>query len=490
MAQFTPLDRLRKLLYPLVQQNDVSDAMLTGPAVELGILGAAADLMEFDGRFVDPNTVTIGSDLVTLTQVADVDHLNGNTPVYADLVDWTTRYRVGDEIILGGSTKGNNGAHTIQSVSASQMALAAPCEAQEAGLVYGKPTYALLALCRELMLYPGGWETDTQLRAFLASWIQVMQKRGSRSGIVSEMNRVANSSSTTLLETMPALITLQTGVSYTASSQSVMGNGWQTSAVPGTSITIGGSTIGSNGRYAVYSVSGTAVVLGHRAKNAIKFPDLPPVNGCELQFREDRYQNRVWVRLINTSSSSKTVAFTVTVANATLGTVASPIGVGSASNTSSVATISLTAASGGSSTTYLPLTLTTTPATFTVAITSGSPDAVRLGLMGLCPMMTDGTPSLSALWPWAWGGVVQTGLRSGLNETGLTIYASARPGWYLGVSTPGSVEEDAYTLASPDDFVVVEVDHRNYSNYSENDLATLVTGVLLPADVDGVLQIL
>jgi NAD(P)H-flavin reductase len=77
-----------------------------------------------------------------------------------------------------------------------------------------------------------------------------------------------------------------------------------------------------------------------------------------------------------------------------------------------------------------------------------------------------------------------------MNETGLTVRLKTKPGWYLGVSSPGAVEEDAYTMASPDEFVVLEVDHRNYNNYTERALETLVREVLLPADVDGVLGLL
>lgn len=133
------------------------------------------------------------------------------------------------------------------------------------------------------------------------------------------------------------------------------------------------------------------------------------------------------------------------------------------------------------------MTLANQPPVFTIAITSGSPTAVRLGEMGVFPRAAGGATTFTATPSWTWGGYVWTGIRSNRDETGLTILGSALPTWYLEVSTPGQIEEDAYTMASPDEFVVIEVDHRNRRNYTDDDLKVLVKEVLMPADTDYVL---
>lgn len=492
------LDRLKQLLtsYQVVQQNAVSDAVLLGPAEELGRLEGTLDVLQHDGQFVEPGTVTIGGDLITVTQNAAVASVSTTGVVaYRDLIDWTTRFRVGDEIIIGGSVKGNTGRRTVATVSASSLTVSTPFQAAEAGLVCGKPTFALLARCRELLLYPGGYETDTQLRTLLGQWIAVMQARGSQSGITAEMDRITNSTSTTVLESIPDLPTLGTGVAYTHSAKTLAAAGWASEVEVGDALTIDDSVRDSNGRYTVYAKTGSTVEPGHRALRSSEYPLAVRTDMAEVQFKEDRVLGLLLVRLINTTALSKTIGFTVTASGATITASARRSGTGTVNHTSSVGTCSLTA--GVASVTAPTITeaaftlsgLTDT-STFQVAVTSGTPTAVRLGEMGLHPMNTDGVASLAAIWPWRWGGVVRTGLRGQQDETGLTVSARAKPGWFLGLSSPGLVEEDAYTMASPDEFVVVEVDHRNPANYTEQDLKALVREVMLPADVDGVLGLL
>lgn len=498
MAQYSALDRLKSLLYPLVEQNEVAEAMLLGPSLELGQMEGAIDLLQHDGRFLDPNTVRVEADLTTLTQVAAVDRVDGNTTIYATLVDWTTRYRTGDEIVLGGSIKGNNGHHTIATVTKVgnnyQMTLAAPLVAAESGLAYGKPTYELLNRCRELLLFPGGYETDTQLRQLLGSWLTTMQQRGSVTGVQTEMNRVTNNTTAAVFQSVPAITTLATGVAYTHSTLSVPAGSWSAGLVPGSCLSITGSQKDSNGRYTVYSADQSLVVLGHRAHHSQAYPEIELDNALEVQFREDRVLNKLWVRLLNTSASGATVALTVTASGTTF-TAASAVGSGAtASVNSNVATISLTVGAGSLATPAIAEVVMTpasiTSAAFQAAITSGTPTAVRVGEMGLCPNGTNGLPNLTALWLWRWGGIVKTGLRSRVNETGLTLFTPTKPGFFVGVTCPESVEEDAYTMASPDEFVVVEVDHRNPRNYTAEDLGTMVRDVFLPADVTGVLGLL
>lgn len=488
MARTPLLTRLQSLLYPLVQQNNVSDAMLMGPAESLGTIEASVDLLANDGRGFQPGTVTIGANLTTLTQSAAVDRVEPNgTVIYKALVDWTTQFRAGDEVVLGGSVLGNNAIRTIATVSATTMTVTAPFTAAEAELFYAKPTKALLRRCRELLLFPGGYETDTELRALLEDWIPTMQQRGSLLGTTTEMNRVTNSTSTSVLQTLPDLAALGTGVSYTHSTKILTGGTW-TSLDAGEAVTVVGSTKDSDGRYTVYDRSGSNLVLGHRAARSTHYPRHLVAGMTELQFKEDRALGLLKVRLLNTAGTSQTVAFTVTVTGATAGATTLLAGTGTASVAGGVVTASLTAAgasqaSPAASELSLALTGLSATSTFQVAVTSGTPTAVRVGELGL-------SISGLTLWPWRWGGVVRTGLRSQMNETGLTVYILARPGFYLGVGSPSSIEEDAYTMASPDEFVVVEVDHRNPTNYTEQDLKALVREVLLPADVDGVLGLL
>lgn len=506
MSLTSVLDRLKQQLYPFITQNAVSDAMLRGPADALSQLEAAADVLEHDGRWLEPNTVTIQSDLITVTQVASVERIGADgSPVLASLVDWTTKFKVNDEIVIGGSALGNNGRRKIATVSAGSLTIVNnpgagnnPFVAAESGLLYAKPTAMLKRLCRELLLYPGGYETDTQLRTLLGDWVTTMQLRGSRSGVVAEMNRATNST-TALLETIPDLTTLGTAVSYTHSStKAFSAASWYTTVSLGSNISVGGSVKGSNGRYTVYGISGTNVQVGHRAGHATSYVR-PTVTGVkELQIKEDRNVGQLRVRLANTLGSSANVQFTLTVTAGTIsGTVRVTEGTGTVGTvTSTSAQVTLNTTSGSVATpTYaevlIPLATPVASTTaFAIAVNSGSPTNVRLGEMGLCPMAADGTANLSGLWPWKWGGIVFTGLRSQASETGLKVYALTKPGFYVGVSSPDSVEEDAYTMASPDEFVVLEVDHRNSANYTKQDLEALVRDVLLPADVDGVLGLL
>lgn len=489
------LDRLRNLLYPMVEQNAVSDAMLHGPAEILGTLDGTLDMLANDGRHVDPGSVTVAANLTTLTQVPAIDYVTPEGVVVSkDFVDWNTRFRPDDEIILGGSVKGNNLRRVVASVAGNGRSLTVtqPLVAAESGLLYGKTSYALLRRCQELLLYPGGYETDTELRTqLLGRWLEIMARRGSRGGVVEEMERITNAE-VLLLESTPPLQALSGNVSYTHSTISLAGTGWQNLVEVGSSVTVTGSTLDSNGRYTVYEVAGASVRVGHRAARSQFYAFFTPTNAVELQLREDRQQNHIGVRLLNTSSTSRTVAFTLTATNATYlgafqrgttGTVTSAV-------TSTVATVTLIAPANSSAEVILRLSGVSTSSTFQLAVTAGAPDRVKLGEMGLCPMTTATAPNLAAIWPWRWTGIVATGLRSGRNESGLGLFLKTKPGWFLEVATVGHIEEDAYTMASPDEFVVLEVDHRNYTNYTERTLNTLVRDILLPADVDGVLGLL
>jgi hypothetical protein len=489
------LERLRSLLYPMVEQNAVSDAMLYGPDEILGTVDGALDMLANDGRHVDPGTVTIAANLTTLTQVPAVDYVQADgTVVYKPTVDWNTRFRPGDEIILGGSAKGNNLRRVVATVAGNGQSLTvtSPVTAAESGLLYGKTTYALLRRCQELLLYPGGYETDTELRTqVLGQWIQIMQRRGSRGGLVAEMERITNAE-VTLLESAPDLDLLGANVAYTQSTISLNGTGWASAVAIGDSLAITSSVSDSNGRYTVYDVTGTTVKIGHRAARSQFYPFFSPNNAVELQLREDRQQNHIAVRLFNSTANPATVGLTLTATGATYigafqrGTT----GTTTQATTGTLATVTLTAPAYATAEVVLRLSGVTATSTFQLAVTGGTPQRVTLGEMGLCPMTTDTAPNLAALWPWRWGGIVATGLRSRQNETGLAVRFKTKPGWFLEVSTVGHVEEDAYTMASPDEFVVLEVDHRNYTNYTERTLNTLVREVLLPADVDGVLGLL
>jgi hypothetical protein len=491
MAQSSALTRLKSLLYPMVQQNDVSDAMLTGPADALGYVDATLDLVTYDGRYVEPNVVRIESDLLTLTQLATVSRLDeSGQPVLADLVDWTRRFQPGDEVIVGGSLKANNGRRRVASVAPGQLVVDSekPFLATESGLVYGKTTFELLRLCRELLLFPGGYETDTELREqVLANWIPTMIARGSRSGIKAEMDRVSRSDDTAVLESIPPMTTL--GAANYAHSSFALTTTWGDKVEIGDTLTVLNSSRDSNGRYTVYGKSGNSVVIGHRARRAFAYPTIAWSNTLDLQFREDRAEGVVWVRLVNTKGTTGAATFTLTTTGASIASGSLISGSGTVATTSTVATITLSAPAGSVSEAIIRLTSPSESTTFQLAVNSGTPDRVRLGGMSLCRVGTDGLLVLGSPYQWRWGGMVRTGLRSEADESDLMVYERARPGWYLGVSAFGSVEEDAYTMAFPDEFVVVEVDHRN-PNYTERDLETLVSDVLLPADTDGVLGLI
>lgn len=496
MTTSATLDRLKHDSRFFIEHNAVSETLLRGPASALSAAEATAQLLGLNGTLMEWGNVTVQSNLTTLTQVAPVTGIDASgNPVYGSLTNWTTRFKVGDEIAIAGSTLGNNGIKVVATVSSGSLTVSTPMAAAESGLYYAKTTQRLLRVCEEQRLFAGGYETDTQLRAFLLNGRTTLQERGTRRGIVEEMNRVTNSTSTALLESAIDLTTLGTSVAYTHSTKTVAAGAWYNLVSPGDALMVAGSTRGSDGRYTVYGVSGTSVQLGHRANRSSEYVYTYQSGKTELLLREDRANNSLWVSLANQSGTTKTIAFTISVSGATWGSGSVVGGTATVSTTSTVATVSLQA--GGGSTTArgfsevrLPLNGLTSPTTFTLAITSGTPTAVRLGDLGLCPTGTDGTPTFASMFPWRWGGVVFTGLRSGVNETGLTVYDSAKPGWYVGVSYPESAEEDSYSMASPDELVVVEVDHRNPAYYNKSDLTALVRGVLLPADVEGILGLL
>jgi hypothetical protein len=502
MSVSSMLTRLKQQLYPLVQQNTVSDAMLTGPADALAVLDGSLDMMLAGGRYLEQGSVTIPGTLNSLVQVPGVERLDAEgLPVTAALVDWTALFRVGDEVIVGGSSLGNNGLREVTAVNTVltgpditgyTLTVSPPFVAAETGLVYGKPTFMLRQLCREMLLYPGGYETDTELRALLADWIETMQRRGTRLGLKTEVNRLTNSTTTELLETVTPLRVVNTGRSYTQSTQSL--NVADPDLSIGQSVTVTNSSEDSNGRYTVYTNTGSTIVLGHRAASSRSYRTVREANALEVQFREDRVNSRLWVRVVNTGASSAEITLTLDITAGTIDEVSLPTGTGSISHTASNAALTLTTSSGSTSAPNISeavvmLSGTSSATIITPAITSGTPTQVRLGLMGLCPTGTDGNPVLASIAPWRWGALVRTGLRSRSDESGLTLLASARPGWYLGLSSPDSVEEDAYTMTSPDEFTVVEADHRNPTNYTEQDLERLVRDVLLPADVDGALRL-
>jgi hypothetical protein len=346
-----------------------------------------------------------------------------------------------------------------------------------------------------MLLFPGGYETDTELRAFLTEWLDVMRARGSRAGIEAEMDRVTRNTDTTVLGTINSMKVLGESVSYTHATATLSAAGWVDGLEPGDALTIRDSIRGSNGRCTVYGISGNNVQVGHRAARSTAFSSRLRPDALEIHVREDRAANLLGLRIVNTTASSAAVEVSLDV---TAGTVLGGAVISGSANvltTGSSASITFqpTASTGEAVIAEVTLRLAnaTDYTTFELGIVSGSPTGVFLGDLGLAPQVLSGaSPSLGALWPWRWGGVVHTGLRSGMNETGLTVLRRAHPGWFVGVGSPESAEEDPYTMASPEEYVVVEVDHRNPANYTEQELAALVRDVLLPADVDGLLGLL
>lgn len=484
MPRSPTLTRLKGRLYPFIEQNDVSDAVLTGPADVLGVLDATLEAYLLDGRYLEPGTVTITAGTNVITQVPDAGQ---------SAVDWTMRFQVGDEIAVGGSIYNQSARYVASTVTATTItATGAPFTTTETGLVYAKPTFGLWRRCQELGLYPGGYESDSDLRTnVLERWLDIQAKRGSRGGLTSELNRVINSS-INLLESVLTPTTLETGAAYTATTKALdNANGWATGLPIGSAITILGSAAGSNGRYSIVGTASGAPVIGHRATRARKYASITPAGAVDVQLREDRELNQLWVRLVNTTDTNAAVTLTFTLTNATWASGLLTAGTGSASVTSTVATATLTPAAGMTTEMMFVLSgVVSSPApVLTAAITSGAPTGVRIGELGLFPTEAGGTTNFSATPQWTWGGYVWTGIRSGVNESGLTILGSALPTWYLEVSTPGQIEEDAYTMASPDEFVVIEADHRNRRNYADADLKVLVKEVFMPADTDYVLAL-
>lgn len=493
MAREPMLERLKRSLYPFMRSSDLQDAFLGAPADELAHYDAVLTIFGHGGSYLEPGVATVTAGTATVTQVAAV---HGTT------LNWNTRFKVGDEIILGGSLSGQQGVFPITAIAGGGLTMTVTVPGgtfavTETGLLYAKSTFRLIQLTKELMLFPGGYETDTDLRQNLLYRSMIIhQQRGSSIGVEEEVARISNAVAETL-ETSPPLRLLASGIAFDATTRRLANTGsWATGMVVGESIAVLGSTKTSNGRYVIYNIDGSGVELARRAMKSQRYPLTTRTNALELHVREDREQRRLIWRVVNTTAGALAVTFNIAVSGATYASATVTTGAGSVvlSGGNTVATCTWTVPAGETWEVTALLTIPSGLPIFTLTRTAGTLNAVLMGGAALFGRTVAGVLNSSAVWKW--GGLIPDTLRGNqpgggsANSTGLSIYAKTVPGWFLGVSGPGLVEEDSYTMASPDEFVVLEVDHRNTRNYSEKTFKTVVTDYLSPANVDTLLGLL
>jgi hypothetical protein len=432
-------------------------------------------------------------DDVTIDLVAPlVNTASGVSYTSKMLVDWTTIFKIGDELVLAGSLKGYSGRYPITSVSANSLTITGVFATSESRLFCASPKNRLLALARGVLLFPGGYESDTALRTQLAAAPVTHQQRGSTAGLTSDLTKVANFAPALIDSVNPGTL-LQSAVASTSGGATLTVSAWAAGLTVGKSFLVSASTLGSNGRYWVYTNSGTDITPARRPVHTYEYYPYQ-ASGIELQFREDRVNDRIYFRVNNPGGvASKTIAMSLTASGVGSVTAGVPVGAGyTVGVAGNVASFTWTLSPGelfregwvnvGSLSAAIEFIPTVSESSTGLAI-----QAVRLGYGGINSRTLTGAISLT-LARWRWGGLVKTALLAGTAETGLKVYNGATHGFYLGAGYPGILENDAYPMASPKDFLVVEVDNRNGTNYSNDDIKDTTRDYLIPADTDYLLE--
>lgn len=481
MTKLSVLDRVKNAVYPVITRNALLDALLGGPSDEISVAEAKVEAWSYGADDVDDATtvaVTAGSAIVTLTG------------------GLTTLFQTNDDFVIAGSIQGNSGRYIVTNVNNStQLTLNKTFTVAESGLFYARTKPRLVRVAKGYLLFPGGYEPDATIRSsVLGAMVTTHQMRGSSSGITTEFNRITNSANQ-LMDTVKPLTSLGTGIATTSLGAAVT---ITTSLVTGDDFTIAGSTKGSNGRYFVYSNSGTAIIPARRAVSSTQYyAELS--GGAEVQIREDRANSKIYFRLINvTGQASNRVNLSIAVTGATV-TASGTSGLESGVSESLTAASGSVSTSGNGDSTWRAApgqikegwaqvsSLSAAEFTVTWSQTVGTIRAVRLGRAGLAIRTASGAIQTGALNKFRFGGLILTATRSGIAETALTVYADGYPSYYLGFSNPGTYENDAYTIITPVDFVVLDLDHRNYGNYSETDLKNIARDYLIPVDTEYVI---
>lgn len=484
MSLTSVLERVKNAILPVIEQNGLLDAFLGSPSDEVAVAEAKIEAWGYGADDIESGTVDItgGSALVTLV---------GNI---------TDNLQINDDFVIAGSKEGNGGLFVITNINSSTtLTLNHTFSVTETGLFFGKTKSRLIKLAKGMNLFPQGTETDAAIRTdILARAGTIHQLRGTTQGIIEDLGRISGAS-IQLEDTVKALTQLSTGVSTTSGGATMTVSTWANSLTVGSDFTVALSTIGSNGRYFVYSNSGTAITPARRAINSTQYyQDM--FNATEVHFREDRSTGRLYWRVINSNGSASN---RVTVSIAVTGATVSSFGMNGGSVGDSVGspvsgTVNTQSSSGANA--YWDVTngqskegwvqVSSIPnAEFTVTVSQavGTLNAVRHGRAGLASRDKSGNLVLGALPKVRFGGLILTNFRSDTSESGLTVYQDGYPGFYMGFGYLGTYENDDYPMASPDDFVVIDVDHRNYGQYSELEVKNLAQDQIIPVDTEYVI---
>ncbi len=486
MSLISVLERIKNAVHPLIERNALLDALLGAPGDELAYGEGKIEAWSYGADDIETGTVSV-------TALSNTVNLaNGGS---------TVGMAVDDDFVIAGSKENNSGRFKITAINSNtQLVLNNTFKVTEAGLFYGKTKPRLIRIAKGLALFPGGYETDAVIRTdILGKAGDIHKKRGTSIGVEEDFERITNAQ-IQIIDPVKPLTSLQAGVATTANGATMTVASWASGLAVSDDFTVSLSTKGSNGRYFVYSNTGTVLTPARRAVNTGDyFTEI--TNASEVHFKELREGNRLYFRVINKNGgASNRVAVTITVSGATI--ITSGINGGAAGDTVTLSssTVAITKSSAGVNSYWdvttnqakegwIELSSIGTGVEVSVNVTEsvGTLNAVRWGRAGLASRNKAGVLSLGVMPSAKFGGLIKTAFRSGLAETGLTVYKDSYHGFFLGFGYPGTFENDDYTIVSPDDFVALDIDHRNYANYSEQDLKILARDYLMPYDCEYIL---
>lgn len=237
----------------------------------------------------------------------------------------------------------------------------------------------------------------------------------------------------------------------------------------GSSVTIDGTTTDANGRYVVYSLS--PVVIGTRAVNRDEFCPTLSTDTIDVVMREDDLLRTLFMQVTNRTMSSQavTLVFTTSAASTLISSWGTVTGL----------QVAGTLTAGQTATMSLAITGATSGVTFTLTPTAPVPVVARLGEAVVVNSRTE----RGVNHEWKWGGLIRRGLYEGYDQPDITVYKDGVAGWFLGFGYPGIIENDSYTITSPEDVVVFETQHNNTNNYTETDIKKIVRDRLVPTNV-------
>ena len=286
---------------------------------------------------------------------------------------------------------------------------------------------------------------------------------------------------------------------------------WSTNPIMGNLFTITKAP-GANGKYFAYAnATANDVEVGRRAIHSTEFWDFAKSGDIELQFREDRSNDRLYIRFINKSGDDN---FRIKLSlSISAGTFASWVQI---TGTQVMTTGSATSIMQNAGATndfweidddeiiegYLTFSAISGDTEFTAVVSETPDDAIGVPRktlsfirLGSTPLATRREDKLfNFINNWKYGGLIQERLRTGVPKLGAggaddeTLVDSGGIGLMVDLSTPGVLDIDDFVFVGPDDALIVDLVHFNPENFSEEAIKVLARDHLMPVDVDYVLS--